>query len=176
MLPRSTKTRTEREGARRGPKGRTQEIQRLIGRCLRAVVDQEKLGPRTIIIDCDVIQADGGTRCASITGGFVALALALQWLRKTKLIKANPLREHLAAISVGRVKGKNLLDLDYFEDVGAEVDFNVVMTESGKFVEVQGTAEHRPFARKELDQMLDLGESGIRELIRLQKKALAVNP
>jgi ribonuclease PH len=173
MLPRSTKTRSEREGGRRGPKGRTQEIQRLVGRSLRAVMDLTKLGPRAITIDCDVLQADGGTRCAAITGGFVALALAVKGLREKKLLKENPIREHVAAVSVGRVGGKNLLDLDYSEDVRAEVDCNVAMTEAGKFVEVQGTAEHRPFDKKELDQMLELAEHGIRELIAHQKKALA---
>ncbi len=173
MLPRSTKTRSEREGGRRGPKGRTQEIQRLVGRSLRAVMDLGKLGPRAITIDCDVLQADGGTRCAAITGGFVALALAVQGLREKKLLKENPIREHVAAVSVGRVEGKNLLDLDYSEDVQAEVDCNVAMTEAGKFVEVQGTAEHRPFDKKELDHMLELAEAGIRELIAHQKKALA---
>jgi len=172
MLPRSTKARTEREGGRRGPRGRTQEIQRMIGRSLRAVIDLEKLGPRAIIIDCDVIQADGGTRCAAISGGLIALVAALEWLLEKKLISENPLREHLAAVSVGRVAGKNLLDLDYSEDARAEVDCNVVMTESGKLVEIQATAEHRPFEKKELEQMLILAEEGVRELIQCQKKAL----
>ena len=172
LLPRSTQTRTERERQRGILKGRTQEIQRMIGRSLRAVVDLEKLGPRTIIIDCDVIQADGGTRCASITGGFVALALAVRWLQKKKLIEENPVREYLSAVSVGKVEGKFLLDLDYEEDSQAEVDFNVVMTESGKFVEIQGTAEQAPFDRAELDKMLKLAEKGIKELIKCQKKVL----
>jgi len=172
LLPRSTQTRTERERARSGLKGRTQEIQRMIGRSLRAVVDLEKLGSRTIIIDCDVIQADGGTRCASITGGFVALVLAVQWLLKKKLIEENPIREYLSAVSVGKVGEKLVLDLDYEEDSQAEVDFNVVMTESGRFVEIQGTAEHSPFGRQELDKMLRLAEKGIRELVRCQKKVL----
>ena len=172
LLPRSTQTRTERERQRGILKGRTQEIQRMIGRSLRAVVDLEKLGPRTIIIDCDVIQADGGTRCASITGGFVALALAVRWLQKKKLIEENPIREYLSAVSVGKVDGKFLLDLDYEEDSQAEVDFNVVMTESGKFVEIQGTAEHTPFDRAELDKMLKLAEKGIKELVKCQKKVL----
>jgi len=172
LLPRSTQTRTERERARSGLKGRTQEIQRMIGRSLRAVVDLNKLGSRTIIIDCDVIQADGGTRCASITGGFVALVLAVRWLEKKKLIEENPIREYLSAVSVGKVGGRLVLDLDYEEDSQAEVDFNVVMTESGRFVEIQGTAEHSPFDRKELDKMLKLAEKGIRELIKCQKKVL----
>ncbi len=172
LLPRSTQTRTERERQRGILKGRTQEIQRMIGRSLRAVVDLEKLGPRTIIIDCDVIQADGGTRCASITGGFVALALAVRWLQKKKLIEENPVREYLSAVSVGKVEGKFLLDLDYEEDSQAEVDFNVVMTESGKFVEIQGTAEQAPFDRAELDKMLKLAEKGIKELVKCQKKVL----
>ena len=172
LLPRSTQTRTERERQRGILKGRTQEIQRMIGRSLRAVVDLEKLGSRTIIIDCDVIQADGGTRCASITGGFVALALAVRWLQKKKLIEENPVREYLSAVSVGKVEGKFLLDLDYEEDSQAEVDFNVVMTESGKFVEIQGTAEQAPFDRAELDKMLKLAEKGIKELVKCQKKVL----
>jgi len=172
MLPRSTKTRTEREGGRGRARGRTQEIQRLIGRSLRAVTDMEKLGERTIIIDCDVIQADGGTRCAGITGGFVALSLAVKWLLKKKLVDENPIREYVAAVSVGRHKRETLLDLDYEEDSQAEVDFNVVMTEAGKFVEIQGTAEHNPFDKADLDQMLELAGKGIRELIRWQKKAL----
>ena len=172
MLPRATSTRNEREGARGKVKGRTQEIQRLIGRSLRAVVDMEKLGPRTIIIDCDVLQADGGTRCAAITGGFVALSLAIKGLRDKGLVESDPIREYVAAVSAGRVAGKDLLDLEYIEDSQAEVDFNVVMTERGKFVEVQGTAEHGPFTKTELDRMLSLAEKGIRELVRCQKKAL----
>jgi len=174
MLPRSTLTRSERETGRRGPRGRTQEIQRLIGRSLRAVVDLDKLGPRAIIIDCDVLQADGGTRCAAITGGFVALAQAIEWLKKNKLLNDNPLREYLAAVSVGRVDGQILLDLDYEEDSRAEFDFNVVMTEQGSFVEIQGTAEHKPFSKNDLDQILKLAEKGIQELVRCQKKALGL--
>jgi len=173
MLPRATSTRTEREGTRGRGRGRSQEIQRLIGRSLRAVVAMEKLGQRTIIIDCDVLQADGGTRCAAITGGFVALAKAVAWLREKKLIDADPVREYLAAVSVGRVAGEDLLDLEYSEDSRAEVDCNLVMTESGKIVEIQGTAEQKPFSRNELNQMIALGEKGVRELIRRQKKALA---
>jgi len=172
LLPRSTKTRTEREGIRGRNRGRTLEIQRLIGRSLRAIVDLEKLGERTIIIDCDVIQADGGTRCASITGGFVALMMAVRWLLRNKLISENPIRKYLSAVSVGKVDGEVLLDLDYQEDSRAEVDLNVVMTEDGKFVEVQGTAEHKPFSKKELDEMLKIAEAGIRELIQCQKKVL----
>jgi ribonuclease PH len=173
MLPRATETRSEREGARGRGRGRSQEIQRLIGRSLRAVVDLEKLGPRTVVIDCDVIQAGGGTRCASITGGFVALCLAVQWLREKRLIDVDPVREYLAAVSVGRVDGKNLLDLEYSEDSSAEVDCNLVMTESGKLVEIQGTAEHEPFSRQELYRMIVLGEKGVHELIKAQRKALA---
>lgn len=173
MLPRSTQTRSEREGLRGRVKGRSQEIQRLIGRSLRAVTDLEKLGERTVVIDCDVLQADGGTRCASITGGFVALALAVDWLLAKKLIAENPLREYVAAVSVGRVSGRNLLDLDYSEDREAEVDCNVVMTESGRLVEVQGTAEGAPFSRRELNQMLTLADRGIQELFRWQRKVLA---
>lgn len=172
MLPRSTLTRTEREGARGRSRGRSQEIQRLIGRSLRAVVDMEKLGERTITVDCDVLQADGGTRCAAITGGFVALSLAVKWLLKNELIAENPIRDCVAAVSAGRVDGKDLLDMDYSEDSKAEVDFNVVMTGSGKFVEVQGTAEQAPFRKKDLDKMLALAAKGIRELILWQKKAL----
>lgn len=172
MLPRSTLTRTEREGTRGRGRGRSQEIQRLVGRSLRAVVDAEKLGQRTIIIDCDVIQADGGTRCASITGGFVALCLAVDWLMAKKLIGVSPIKEYIAAVSVGRVDGQNLLDLEYSEDSRAEVDCNLVMTESGRIVEIQGTAEHNPFTKRQLDQMIALGEKGVRELIRSQQKAL----
>ena len=172
MLPRATLTRSEREGARGRSRGRSQEIQRLVGRSLRAVVDMQKLGERTIVIDCDVIQADGGTRCASITGGFVALSLAVNLLLWKGMIEENPIREYVAAVSAGKVGGKELLDLDYSEDSKAEVDFNVVMTESGRFVEIQGTAEHDPFGKPELDRMLGLAEKGIRELIRWQKKVL----
>jgi ribonuclease PH len=173
MLPRATETRTEREGTRGRGRGRSQEIQRLIGRSLRAVVDAAKLGPRTIVIDCDVLQADGGTRCASITGGFVALALAVAWLKEHKIIADDPVREYLAAVSVGRVADENLLDLDYSEDSRADVDCNLVMTESGRLVEIQGTAEQNPFSKSELSQMIALGEKGVRELIRCQKKTLA---
>ncbi|HET7344198.1 MAG TPA: ribonuclease PH [Methylomirabilota bacterium] len=168
MLPRSTNTRMTREN--RGPSGRSQEIQRLVGRALRAIADRGKLGERTVWIDCDVIQADGGTRTAAITGGFVALADALG-----KVPAVNPaavLRDCVAAISVGVVGGAALLDLDYVEDSSAEVDMNVVMTGRGEFVEVQGTAEQIPFDRGRLDALLGLAERGIRQLVALQRRAL----
>jgi ribonuclease PH len=171
MLPRATQQRSQRESLGR-PKGRTQEIQRLIGRSLRSVIDLDLLGERQIIIDCDVIQADGGTRTAAINGGFIALIDALSKLKGDNKIKKDPLLEYLAAVSVGVVAGKKVLDLDYAEDVEAEVDMNVVMTESGKFVEVQGTAEGIPFSRKTMDDMLDLAQEGILELIKKQKEAL----
>ncbi|HTY14058.1 MAG TPA: ribonuclease PH [Candidatus Omnitrophota bacterium] len=170
MLPRSTVQRTSREGMR--PKGRTQEIQRLIGRSLRAVVDMRVLGERTVILDADVIQADGGTRTASITGCFVAMHDAMQKLVKDKKIEKSPIREYLAAVSVGIVDGKPMLDLNYAEDSMAEVDMNVVMTETGKFVEVQGTAEGSAFTRKELDDLLDIASEGIKHIVREQKKAV----
>ncbi len=172
LLPGSTLTRTQREAARGRVGGRTFEIQRLIGRALRAVVDLERLGERTIWIDCDVIQADGGTRTASITGGFIALALALQKYLERGLIKEWPIIDHVAAVSVGIVEGEILLDLEYVEDVKAQVDMNVVMTGSGDFVEVQGTAEGKPYSRSDLDQMLGLAATGIEELISLQKQIL----
>jgi ribonuclease PH len=169
MLPRSTNTRMNRES--RGPSGRSQEIQRLVGRALRAVVDLPKLGERTFWIDCDVIQADGGTRTAAITGSYVALADAVG---KVAAIKAGTaLRDCVAAISVGVVKGTPMLDLNYGEDSTADVDMNVVMTGTGEFVEVQGTAEHTPFDRRGLDALLALAESGIRRLVDLQRRALA---
>jgi ribonuclease PH len=169
MLPRSTNTRMNREN--RGPSGRSQEIQRLVGRALRAVVDLPKLGERTFWIDCDVIQADGGTRTAAITGSYVALADAL---RKVPAIKPGvALRDCVAAISVGVVKGTPMLDLNYGEDSTADVDMNVVMTGAGEFVEVQGTAEHTPFDRRGLDALLALAESGIKRLVDLQRRALA---
>ncbi len=169
MLPRSTNTRMNRES--RGPSGRSQEIQRLVGRALRAVVDLPKLGERTFWIDCDVIQADGGTRTAAITGSYVALADAVG---KVAAIKAGTaLRDCVAAISVGVVKGTPMLDLNYGEDSTADVDMNVVMTGTGEFVEVQGTAEHTPFDRGGLDGMLALAESGIKRLVDLQRRALA---
>lgn len=167
MLPRATLQRSQRE--RTKIKGRTQEIQRLIGRSLRSVVNLDVLGERQILIDCDVIQADGGTRTASITGSFIALVDAVNMLRKQNKIKKNPIEQYLAAISVGVAKGKEILDLDYSEDIEAEVDMNVVMTENGKFVEVQGTAEGIPFSKKTLDELLDLASSGIKKLIKIQK-------
>jgi len=172
MLPRSTGSRMNREAARGGQGGRTMEIQRLIGRSLRAVVDLEALGERVITIDCDVIQADGGTRTASITGGYVALADACQHLLDKRLIKKNPLFGQLASISVGIYEGTPVLDLDYDEDSNAETDMNVVMNDAGAFIEVQGTAEGHAFRRDELDAMLALAEKGIGELIEKQAAAL----
>jgi ribonuclease PH len=169
MLPRSTNTRTPREN--RGPSGRSQEIQRLVGRALRAVVDRGKLGERTVWIDCDVIQADGGTRTAAITGAYVALADAVA--RVPGLDVSAVLRDPVAAVSVGIVKGQPLLDLNYAEDSSAEVDMNVVMTGRGEFVEVQGTAEQTPFGRDRLDALLALAEHGIRQLVALQRRAQA---
>jgi ribonuclease PH len=169
MLPRSTNTRSPREN--RGPSGRSQEIQRLVGRALRAVVERSKLGERTIWIDCDVIQADGGTRTAAITGGFVALADAVARIPGSQAPAA--IRDCVAAISVGLVKGEPALDLNYVEDSTADVDMNVVMTGAGAFVEVQGTAEGMPFQRERLDQLLLVAESGIRRLISLQRRAIA---
>jgi ribonuclease PH len=174
MLPRSTNTRTDREAARGKQSGRTQEIQRLIGRSLRAVVDLGSLGQRTIHLDCDVLQADGGTRTAAITGSFVALHDAVTWLQGRKLLRENPIRDFVAAVSVGIFQGTPVLDLDYPEDSGCGCDMNVVMTGAGNFVEVQGTAEGAAFGRGELDQLIGLAERGIRELIGQQKKALGV--
>ncbi|RKQ62107.1 RNAse PH [Vogesella indigofera] len=173
MLPRSTHSRMRREAASGKQSGRTQEIQRLIGRSLRAVVDLTKLGERQIQIDCDVIQADGGTRTASITGAYIALADAINGLLAAGKLSENPLRQHVAAISVGIVDGVPLLDLDYEEDSGCETDMNVVMTGDGHFVEVQGTAEGVPFSRAEMDALLQLAEKGIAELVALQREALA---
>jgi ribonuclease PH len=172
MLPRATNTRTDREAARGKQSGRTQEIQRLIGRSLRAIVDLRSLGQRTVQVDCDVLQADGGTRTAAITGAFVALWDAVSWLRERKLLSSNPIREHVAAISVGVFQGAPLLDLDYGEDSGCGCDMNVVMTGAGGFVEVQGTAEGGTFSRKELDALLALAAQGIAELVQHQKRAL----
>jgi len=171
MLPRATQERTPREGGR--PSGRTMEIQRLIGRSLRAAVDLQKLGERTIWIDCDVIQADGGTRTAAITGAFVALVDALHLLRRSQALAWWPLREFLAATSVGIVEDQMVLDLDFYEDSRARVDMNLVMTESGRLVEIQGTAEGLPFTRQELLTLLALGEKGIKTLIAHQKAVLA---
>ncbi|MDA8189426.1 MAG: ribonuclease PH [Dehalococcoidales bacterium] len=173
MLPRSTATRTPRESVTGRIGGRTQEIQRLIGRSLRAVVDLAALGERTLTIDCDVLQADGGTRTASITGAYVALVLALQKLKERGVIDAMPLKAAIAATSVGIVDGEMLLDLKYEEDSHAEVDFNVVMTDRGEFVETQGTAERRPFTRETVDKLLALADKGIQELFALQRQALS---
>ena len=172
MLPRATGSRSDREAARGRQQGRTVEIQRLIGRSLRAVVDLEALGERRIIIDCDVLQADGGTRTASITGGYVALAEAVQQLMKTGRVRRNPLHGHVAAVSVGIYEGTPVLDLDYAEDSEAETDMNVVMNDAGHFIEVQGTAEGHAFRRDELDGMLDLAGDGIERLITAQREAL----
>ncbi|HET9312230.1 MAG TPA: ribonuclease PH [Actinomycetota bacterium] len=172
MLPASTSERTSREVNRGRPGGRTQEIQRLIGRSLRSVTDISRLGERTITIDCDVLQADAGTRTASITGGYVALALALRGLEADRKVPAGLLTDSVAAVSVGIVDGQPRLDLCYDEDAGAEVDFNVVMTGGGEFVEVQGTAEVTPFSRRDLDAMLDLAAAGVEGLTELQRGAL----
>ena len=169
MLPRATNSRTNREKMR--PSGRTQEIQRLIGRSLRAVVDMEKLGERQIFLDCDVIQADGGTRCASITGAYVALNLACKKLVASGKLKASPIISEVAAISVGMVEGVPLLDLKYEEDSTAEVDMNIVCTGAGKFIEIQGTAEREPFTREQMDAMLALAEKGVNELFTIQRYA-----
>ena len=174
MLPRSTHERSPREAARGKQSGRTQEIQRLIGRSLRSVVNFEKMGVRTATIDCDVIQADGGTRCASIGGAFVALALAFSNLKKVGVIAESPLVDYLAAVSVGIVDGEPCLDLCYTEDSAADVDMNVVMTGKGELVEVQGTAEHRSFSRKEMDRLLDLAWKGISEIVELQKRLVQI--
>jgi len=174
MLPRATNTRGEREAARGKQSGRTQEIQRLIGRSLRAVVDTAALGPRSIQIDCDVIQADGGTRTAAITGSFVALHDAITWLQKKNLVVKTPIRDFVAAVSVGVHAGVPVLDLDYAEDSASGCDVNVVMTGAGRFVEVQGTAEGEAFSRRELDALLELAGRGIAELIGAQKKALGI--
>jgi ribonuclease PH len=174
MLPRSTGTRTEREASRGRQGGRTLEIQRLIGRSLRAVVDLSRLGERTLQIDCDVLQADGGTRTASITGAFVAAYDALRWLRGRQLIAELPLRDFVAAVSVGMHGGRVLVDLDYAEDSTCETDLNVVMTGSGGFVEVQGTAEGAPFSQQDLDGMLAAARSAIAVLVERQRAALGV--
>ncbi len=173
MLPRSTTDRMGREAARGKQGGRTLEIQRLIGRSLRAAVDLKKLGENTINLDCDVIQADGGTRTASITGACVALVDAIRYMQRKKMIKTDPFIQMIAAISVGIYKGSPVLDLDYPEDSSAETDMNVVMTEEGGFIEVQGTAEAAPFSQNEMTAMLALARSGIEDIVELQKKALA---
>ncbi|HST01184.1 MAG TPA: ribonuclease PH [Usitatibacter sp.] len=172
MLPRATHTRGQREAASGKQSGRTQEIQRLIGRCLRTVTDLVALGERQVSIDCDVLQADGGTRCASITGSMVALADAVSWLREKKLLAVDPLRDFVAAVSVGIVGGEPVLDLDYAEDSSCDTDMNVVMTGRGGIVEIQGTAEREPFSREEMDRLLSLAGSGISQLVALQRKAL----
>jgi len=172
MLPRATNTRSDREAARGKQSGRTQEIQRLIGRALRAVVDLSRLGERTLQIDCDVLQADGGTRTASITGAFVAVHDAVGQLLEKNLLAATPILDFVAAVSVGIYRGVPVLDLDYDEDSACDTDMNVVMTGSGGLVEVQGTAEGKPFSRAEMDAMLDLAQKGIAQLIAAQKVAL----
>jgi ribonuclease PH len=174
MLPRATATRTQREVSKGRPSGRTHEIQRLIGRSLRGVVDMAVLGERSIVIDCDVLQADGGTRTAAITGGFVALSLAIRKLMQFGALKISPIREHVAAISVGIVNGTPLLDLAYDEDSSADVDMNVVMTSSGRFVELQATSEKIPFDDVQLASLLALGRQGVNELINLQGQSLGV--
>ncbi len=170
MLPRATNTRTQRETQR--PSGRTAEIQRLIGRSLRAIVDMRRLGERQIFLDCDVIQADGGTRCASITGAYVALALACRRMMKVGQISQNPILSEVAAVSVGIIERTPILDLAYTEDSTAEVDMNVVCTGEGKFIELQGTAEREPFSREQMDEMLLLADKGIKQLFAIQRYAL----
>ncbi|GGX07832.1 ribonuclease PH [Pigmentiphaga litoralis] len=173
MLPRATHTRGSREAAKGKQTGRTQEIQRLIGRSVRAVFDMKKLGERTLHLDCDVIQADGGTRCASITGAFVAAQDAVNVLMAQGLLAESPIIDHVAAVSVGMYKGEPVLDLDYDEDSQCETDMNVVMTGSGDFVEVQGTAEGAPFTRSDMNALLDLAQAGIAEIVAMQRAALA---
>jgi ribonuclease PH len=173
MLPRATSTRTDRESVRGRIGGRTHEISRLIGRSLRAIIDYKALGENTIVLDCDVLQADGGTRTASITGAYVALADAVSWLRDRDLLTAEPLTDSVAAVSVGVVDGSSMLDLCYTEDSAADTDMNVVMTGDGSFIEVQGTAEGAPFDRRLLDELLDLAATGCAQLTTLQRVALA---
>jgi ribonuclease PH len=172
MLPRATSTRARREAAEGKQSGRTQEIQRLIGRSLRAIADLAQLGERTIRVDCDVIQADGGTRCAAITGAWVAVCDAVAWGRMQGVFSGEPISDAVAAVSVGIVDGVPILDLDYAEDAGCSTDMNVVMTGSGGFVEIQGTAEAAPFTRPELDALVALAGRGIRELVAVQKRSL----
>ena len=174
MLPRATTTRNQREASRGKQSGRTLEIQRLIGRSLRAVIDLEALGERTITIDCDVIQADGGTRTASITGGFVALAEAVRYLVKNNLVSKNPLHGQVASVSVGIYRGEPVLDLDYAEDSEAETDMNIVMNDAGAYVEIQGTAEGHAFRQVELLAMLELARQGIKDLLQQQRQALGL--
>lgn len=173
MLPRATHTRSDREAARGKQGGRTLEIQRLIARSLRAAVDLKMLGENTITVDCDVIQADGGTRTASITGACVALVDALAWMRKKGILKTNPLKHMIGAVSVGIYKGAPIADLEYLEDSEAETDMNVVMTDTGKLIEVQGTAEGEPFSFEEMNEMLELARVGIKELFEAQRLALS---
>ncbi len=172
MIPRSCKTRVQREAAKGKLGGRTMEIQRLIGRSMRTVVDTKKLGERTIWVDCDVIQADGGTRCASITGSFISMVLALGKICKDGIIDKVPVSDYVAAISVGILGGKPILDLDYDEDSTSEVDMNIIMTGEDKFIEIQGTAEREPFTKSQMDELLVLAKKGIGELISAQKKML----
>ena len=172
MLPRSTHDRMGREAARGKQSGRTQEIQRLIGRSLRACIDLQKLGPRTITLDCDVIQADGGTRTASISGAFVAMQLAINDMIANGILEENPVHQNVAAISVGIFNGTPVLDLDYAEDSSAETDMNVVMDQSGRFIEIQGTAEGAPFSREEMETLLALAEKGINEIIAAQNAVI----
>ena len=174
MLPRATHTRSDREAARGKQSGRTQEIQRLIGRSLRCVFDLKALGERTISLDCDVIQADGGTRTAAITGAFVAAHDAVSWLQARGLVQATPIRQFVAAVSVGIVAGTPLLDLEYVEDAACDTDMNVVMTAAGGFVELQGTAEGAAFSRNEMDALLGLADKGIRALVQAQRQALGL--
>ena len=174
MLPRATAERTQREAARGKLGGRTMEIQRLIGRSLRAAIDLEKLGERVITVDCDVIQADGGTRTLSISGGFIALTLAINKLLEEKVINTNPIISNVAAISVGIVKGEAMIDLKYTEDSMADVDMNVIMNGEGKFVEIQGTGEEATFSREQLNKLLDLAENGIKEIIKMQDEVIGV--
>ena len=172
LLPRSTGTRTDREAAKGKQSGRTQEIQRLIGRSLRGIVDRQKLGRNTITLDCDVLQADGGTRCASITGAYVALVDAVRYMLKNGMIAENPIKEAVCAISVGMTDAGPVLDLDYVEDSTSDTDMNVVMTSSGRFIELPGTAEGEPFGREDLAAMLTLAEKGCREILATQQRSL----
>ncbi len=172
MLPRSTGQRMRREAAQGKQSGRTQEIQRLIGRSMRAIVDMQALGENQITLDCDVIQADGGTRTASITGAYIALSDAIGWMMEREIIAKNPIKDNIAAISCGIFRGTPVLDLDYLEDSEAETDANFVMSGFGKIIEIQGTAEQQPFTREELNQLLDLAQQGIGELVALQNEAL----
>lgn len=172
MIPRSCRQRVQREAAKGRPSGRTQEIQRLIGRSMRTVVDMPKLGERTVWMDCDIIQADGGTRCASITGSFTAMAFALEKLRKDGIFDDVPISDYVAAISVGILDGAPILDLNYEEDSRAEVDMNVVMTGDGRFIEIQGTAEKKPFKKQDMEKLLVLAKKGVGELIGIEKKIL----